>query len=103
MGEFRFKHGVFHELKRAFPLSSFRQKSPISKNEDERNGTPPVYVSFAWPTPLLEHIWRRQICFFLIRSMVFGDTMSKIRWDEDISLHFLVGKKTNIFNHRGMW
>ena len=64
-GAFRLQTEWFHGLKRAFPLSSFRSKLPISKNEDERHDTPPVCVSYAWPTPLLEHIRRRQICFYL--------------------------------------
>ena len=47
-GTFRLKTGCVHESKRASPLSSFESKSPISLNEDERHGTPPVYVSYAY-------------------------------------------------------
>ena len=47
-GPFRLETECSQEAKRAFPLSSFTtQSGKFHLNRDERDGTPPVYVSYA--------------------------------------------------------
>ena len=67
-----------HLAKRAFPLSSFKPKSPISNRKDERQDASRVYVSYACGLRRCLSIYGVGIFVSFISEMVFGDTRFKM-------------------------
>ena len=65
--------------KRALHASSFKAKSPISKQEDGCRQTPTgMFRMHTAHAVMFEHIRRGECCFQFISAMVFGDTSFKM-------------------------